>query len=49
MRGNAMRFAQGVDGVAVQIRDGLAVDFICRAAVKLHVARQGHCVSASLL
>ena len=48
MARHPMRFAQGVDGVAIQIGDGFAHDFVCSAAVKFHVARQGNGICAGL-
>ena len=45
---HAMRFAQGIDGVAVEIRDGLAMYLVRRAAVEFAVARKGDCIGAGL-
>ena len=39
MAGHPMRLAQGVDGVAVEIGNGLAHQLVGRAGVELHVAR----------
>ena len=36
--GDAMGFAQGVDGVAVEIGNGLAMHLVGRTAIELHVA-----------
>ena len=44
-----MRLAQGVDGVAVEIGDGLAHHLVGGAAVELHVAGESHGVGAGLL
>ena len=43
-----MRLAQGVDGVAVEIGDGLAGQLVRSAAVELHVARERLRVGAGL-
>ncbi|OIQ71880.1 hypothetical protein GALL_464990 [mine drainage metagenome] len=48
MAGDAMRFAQGVDGVASQIGDRLAHQLIGGTGVKLHIARKGECVGLGL-
>ncbi len=46
--GDAVRLAQGVDGVAGEIRDGLARQLVGGAAVELEVARQRPGVGAGL-
>ena len=47
--GNAMRLAQRVDGVAIEIGDSLAHDFVGGAAVKFHIAGEGESIGARLL
>ncbi len=47
MPGHAMRLAQGVDRVAVEIGDGFAHHLVGGAAVKLHVAGERQRVRAS--
>ena len=49
MTGDAVRLAQGVDRVAVEIGDRFAHHLVGRAGVKLHVARHRQRVRASLL
>ncbi len=49
MAGHAMRLAQGVDRVAVEIGNGFAHHLVGRAAVEFHVARHRQRVGASLL
>jgi len=44
-----MRLAQSVDGVAVEIGNGRAMQLVRRATVEFHVARQCHGVGAGLL
>ena len=48
MAGHAVRLAQGVDGVAVEIGDGLAENLVGRAGVELHVARHRQRVGPAL-
>ena len=48
MAGDAVRLAQGVDGVAVEIGDGRTVHLVRRAGVELQVARERHGVGAGL-
>ena len=49
MAGHPVRLAQSVDGVALEIGDGFAHQFVGRAAVKLHVARHRQRIRAALL
>ena len=46
--GDAVRLAQGVDGIAIEIGDGLAMHLIGGAAIELHVAGEGDCIGAGL-
>ncbi len=48
MAGHPMRLAQGIDGVAVEIGNGLAHQLVGRAGVKFHVARHRQGVRAAL-
>ena len=49
MSGDAVRLAQGVDRVAVEVRDRFAHDLVGRAGVKFHIARHRQRVGARLL
>ena len=49
MPGHAVRLAQGVDRIAVEIGDRLAHHLVGRAGVELHVARHRQRVGAALL
>ena len=46
---DAVRLADRVDGVAVEVRYGRAMEFVGGTCVKLHVARQSNHVGTGLL
>ena len=49
MAGDAMRFAQGVDGVVREIGNGLAMQLVRRTGIEFQIARQRHGIGARLL
>ncbi len=48
MAGHAMRLAQGIDGIAVQIGDGVAHDLVGGTAIEFHIAGQSDRIGARL-